>query len=102
MGRSLEIERFRGNIVVNDAAPWAEFSWVRKQVKVGGTVLQVTEPIVRCHNVNVHPVSGAADVDLLRPLAAKHRKAIFGVVAKVVHEGEVRVGDAVVVLEAST
>jgi len=107
VGTSVPMERFRANVVVSGAAPWAEDGWTR--LRIGGRLLEVVKPCERC---NVPSIDQATAVQTKEPGAtlATFRlhdgsrwptlkgKLLFG--QNLVHHGpgEVRVGDEVEVL----
>ncbi|MGE3973323.1 MAG: MOSC domain-containing protein [Bdellovibrionales bacterium] len=92
---SIDIQRFRGNILVEGMEPWSEYTWVGKKIKVGDCEIEITAPIVRCFNVNVNPTTGSTDMNLLpllKPLCdEKIQKnfAIFGVLGRIAQPGRV-------------
>jgi uncharacterized protein len=56
--------RFRSNIVVAGAAPWAELDW-RGRVRIGDVVFDVQRPIGRCAAIMANPDTGERDARLL-------------------------------------
>jgi uncharacterized protein YcbX len=95
-GRPLAMERFRGNVWLDGLAPWEEFDWIGRTVRVGGALLQVRERITRCKATTVDPGTGRPDTDTLGLLEEGWGHQDFGVYAVVVEGGRVTVGDAVV------
>ncbi len=91
--------RFRANLMVEGAAPWAEDTWAR--LRVGAVTFEVYEPTQRCAIVNV-PVAGEAGGR--EPLAALARTrrtplgVLFGWNLSHAPGGALRVGDPVEVL----
>ena len=96
LGMDLAMERFRGNLWVEGLAPFAEFDLVGREIRVGGAVLAVREPITRCVATAVDPATGVRDADTLGGLEAGWGHRDFGVYAEVVSGGRVATGDAVV------
>jgi uncharacterized protein len=96
-GGAVPMERFRPNIVIDGAEPFAEDGWAR--LRIGGVVFRVVKPCVRCAITTVDPASGAvAGVEPLRTLATFRRfgdGVVFGM--NMVNEtgGVVEVGDTV-------
>ena len=93
--------RFRPNIVVTGAAPFAEDGWQR--LRIGGQTFRVVKPCERCAITTVDPATGEfAGKEPLRTLATFRRGAEGGVFfgQNVIHDGpgRIRVGDAVEVL----
>lgn len=93
---SVATARFRPNLVfdVPDAQPHVEETWIRRQLRVGGAVLEVTEPTERCVMVGVAQPGLALDERILRLIAREHA-ACFGVYASVVVPGTIGLGDTV-------
>jgi uncharacterized protein YcbX len=96
-GGDVPMGRFRPNIVVGGAAPFAEDRW--RRVRIGGVAFRVAKPCARCVVTTVDPARGAvAGPEPLRALAAFRASedgVLFGV--NLVHEGTgaIAVGDAV-------
>ena len=93
--RDLSIHRFRGNFWVDGMAPWEEFDWIGREVLLGDSRLRVEERITRCNATKVDPESGRPDVDTLGILEEAYDHRDFGVYARVIEGGTVRVGDGV-------
>jgi len=90
--------RFRANVWFSGATPWAERLWIGRQIQIGGAVLRVLKPIVRCPATEVNPVTAVRDA---APVAELHRlfgHSELGVHAEVVEGGRIAVGDAIEVL----
>jgi len=94
LGRSLEPERFRGNVWLEGLAPWAEFDLVGRDVTIGGARLAVRERITRCKATTVNTATGIEDADTLGALQEGWGRQDFGVYAEVVSGGRVALGDA--------
>lgn len=100
----LTMERFRPNLVVEGADPFAEDGWAA--LRIGGVTLDLVKPCSRCVMVNVDPTTGTKDPSVLRGLAhmrRQGRRVLFGVNA--VPRGAdgtnraMRVGDTVETVE---
>ncbi len=98
LGKPLELERWRGNIWLEGAAPWEEFSWIDKDLQIGDTVLRVLEPIGRCKHTMANPKTGLRDMDTLAALREGWNHQNFGVYAKVIKGGKVQLNDTVEVI----
>ena len=94
MGRELEPERWRGNFWIEGLAPWAEVDLVGRELRLGGAVLRVVEPIRRCLHTAANPVTGARDADTLGTLSGTFGHQDFGVYAEVIESGPVALGDS--------
>lgn len=100
MDADLSMRRFRPNLVVGGAAPYAEDRW--RRIRIGALEFRVAKPCSRCAITTVNPDTGTRDLDTLGALARYRRrdnKVYLG--QNLVHDaaGELKVGDAVSVIE---
>lgn len=93
MGQALSPHRFRGNLWLQGAEAWAEFDWIGRSLRIGGTVLRIEERITRCKATTIDPASGRADGDTLAALERAFGHQDFGVYAVVIEGGPIAVGD---------
>jgi hypothetical protein len=93
MGQPLSIHRWRGNIWVDGWPPWAELDLVGQKIRIGGVHLRVEEPIGRCRATGANPYTGMQDADTMAALERGYGHTDFGVFARVIAGGEVRLGD---------
>lgn len=98
MGMDLSIHRWRGNLWVDGFAPWQEFDWVGKRLRIGETVLEVRERVGRCKATSANPATGKVDSDTLAALRATVGSEDFGVFGTVLQGGRVSAGDSVEVM----
>ena len=94
-GLPLSRHRFRGNLWIEGAVAWAENDWIGTEIRVGGAVLKVIEPIWRCRATEASPETGRRDADTMGAMRAAVGDTTFGVYAEVVAGAEVAVGDPV-------
>lgn len=100
VGRSLEVARFRPNIVVEllDRQPFAEDTWVGRRLKFGTSVdspaMRVTERDIRCVMVNFEPTTLEKDAGVLKTIAQQHENCL-GIYGSTERTGRIRVGDIV-------
>ncbi|MFE7530490.1 MOSC domain-containing protein [Kitasatospora sp. NPDC057542] len=106
---TLPMERFRPNVVVGGAEPWAEDTW--RRIRIGSVTFKVVKPCGRCVITTTDQETGERrGKEPLRTLARHHRllrKAAFG--QNLIPErpagvegdalGTLRLGDDVEVLE---
>jgi uncharacterized protein YcbX len=96
----LPMNRFRPNLVVREAGPFAEDGW--RRVRAGEVEFDVAGPCARCVTTTVNQATGEPGKEPLKTLATFRREGsevMFG--QNVVHAGpgRIRVGDPVEVLE---
>jgi uncharacterized protein YcbX len=94
-GRPIDPLRFRANLYIDGVAPWVEFGWLDKQLRVGPAELTVFARTQRCEATNVDPATGARDMAIPAWLTRSVGHSDFGIYAKVVTGGELTVGAAV-------
>lgn len=107
VGAPVPMERFRANVVVSGAAPWAEDGWTK--LRIGGLVFDVAKPCERCNVPSIDQATAVQTKEPGRTLATYRLhdgsrwptlkgKLLFG--QNLVHhaQGEVRVGDEVEVV----
>jgi uncharacterized protein YcbX len=97
----LDPRRFRMSFELAGCEPFEEDTWAGLQVAIGGAIVAVAGPVPRCRVTNQDPLTGERDWNTLTQIA-RIRERIpgdgglpFGVYARVVRPGLVRVGDAV-------
>ena len=93
----IEMARFRPNLVIAGAPPFAEDRW--ETLEIGGVQIALAKPCTRCSITTVDPLRGVRDgQEPLRTLASTRQwrgKGVFGWNAVVRTPGEVCLGDAV-------
>ncbi len=99
VGSPVEPGRFRGNLVLEGAAPWVEFGWIGRRLRVGAAELTVEQRIGRCAATNVDPTTGQRDRTVPRDLLRGFGHEDCGVYARVTVGGRVATGDAVTLLD---
>lgn len=99
----IPMNRFRPNIVVAGAEPWAEDGWHR--IRIGAVIFRVAKPCARCIVTTIDQQSGARPdkSEPLKTLSRIRRTAegvIFGQNLIPENQGRIAVGDRVEILEA--
>jgi uncharacterized protein YcbX len=97
LGRELSIHRWRGNIWFDGAAPWEEFDWIDKDLKIGEAILRPIERTDRCQATTTNPETGVRDADTLEALDTWGHQD-FSVRAKVIQGGRIAIDDTIEVL----
>lgn len=93
--RPVDPNRFRGNILIDGAPPWAEFDWIGKDVAIGDVTFRIDERIGRCAATGVNPDTAKRDLNIVRTLSQNWRHTDMGVYATVLGDGVIRTGDDV-------
>lgn len=91
--KPVDVLRFRGNLLIDGAPPWAEFEWVGHILQIGAVRLRVVDRIDRCAATNVDPKTGARDRNIPRSLLEGFGHQDCGVYAEVLSAGTIRRGD---------
>jgi uncharacterized protein YcbX len=96
----VDSRRFRMLIELDGCNPHEEDSWAGRRVRVGAAFVEILGPVPRCATTTRDPATGVRDFDALRAIRAYRglrdgKKVDFGVYARVLEPGRVRVGDAV-------
>lgn len=94
MGMALSEDRWRGNIWLAGAAPFAEFGWIGRHLRIGDAVLRIEERITRCTATGVDPATGQPSGDTLAALQAGYGHQDFGVYGVVVTSGRIAINDS--------
>jgi len=94
----LPMNRFRPNLVISGAAPYAEDTW--GEIRIGAAALRAAKPCGRCQVTTTDQATGEMrGPEPLATLATYRESAEFGVMFGMnyvtAREGELRVGDAV-------
>jgi len=93
--QSVDARRFRGNIVIDGLPAWEEFTWLGREIRIGGARLKAVERIQRCAATNVNPDTAERDMNIPLTLRKGFGHIDMGVYAQVVDGGEVKAGDPV-------
>jgi len=97
----LGVERFRGNVWFDGGEPWEELNWINKHIDINGVILRPIEAIIRCATINTEPFQGVRDHNILSHISKTQGRAVFGVIAEVVTDGVVSIGDPLSVTESA-
>lgn len=97
MDQALSIHRWRGNIWFDSDAPWVEFNWMGRDIRVGGAILRPRERTDRCVATTSNPDTGHRDADTLAALDSFGHQD-FSVRCEVIQGGTVRPDDVVMPL----
>ncbi len=93
LGRPVDPLRFRPNIVIDGAEPFAEFNWVGERLRLPGIALAARSRTERCAATNVDPATGARDMQIPRALMGFYGHADFGIYLAAETAGTLCLGD---------
>jgi len=98
----IRINRFRGNIVITGAPPWAEDTW--RLIRIGAVSFRIAKPCERCivTTIEQETATRPAPSEPLRTLATFRRAGqgvMFGQNLVPVTKGDIAVGDPVEIIE---
>jgi uncharacterized protein YcbX len=99
VGRELSPLRWRGNFWIEGLAPFEEFEWVGRHLRIGNAEFEVVSRIQRCLATTSNPETGVRDADTLGALEDGWGHRNFGVYAVALTSGPVVLGDTVEVLD---
>ena len=86
--------RFRINIITDADKAFAEADMIGQTFQCGEALMVVQKPVGRCAAINVDPKTAVrSDRDYVQLMKEKFGHSNLGVFAKVIKDGEIRVGD---------
>ncbi|MEM7633958.1 MAG: MOSC domain-containing protein [Pseudomonadota bacterium] len=98
-GKPLDPLRFRANIHIDGAQPWAEFSWLGKTLQVDGTpAFRVAERIQRCAATSVDPKTAVRDMNLPRTLMSAFQHDDCGIYVSATADRVLKVGQHITIV----
>lgn len=96
VGKSLDPLRFRANIHIDGAEPWAEFGWLSKKLQVNGTpAFRVAERIQRCAAISVNPQTAERDMNLPRTLMSAFQHDDCGIYVSAIADTVLEIGQQI-------
>jgi hypothetical protein len=93
IGSHVDARRFRPNLVIDGLVPWQELDLVGKKLRTGTTTLEIFKRTERCAATNVDPETGVRDMKIPSFLSKTLGHTDFGVYARIIDGGRIRVGD---------
>lgn len=94
VGRPLSRHRWRGNLWLEGAEPWAEWDWIGRELAIGNALFRVEQRITRCRATMADPETGRIDADTLGTLEREWGHRDFGIYLRCIRGGRVATGDA--------
>ncbi|TFD94485.1 MOSC domain-containing protein [Jeotgalibacillus sp. R-1-5s-1] len=94
LGREIDWRRFRPNLIVslNDDVPFSEEKLIGQKISLGEAGIEIVRPCERCSIINIDPETLHTDPAVLKTVYQQYENC-FGMYAKVLKAGRVRVGD---------
>ena len=89
--------RFRSNILLADAPPWAEFDWIDRHLTIGTATFRVLKRTRRCNATQVNPATSARDADPVRELMHTYGHPDLGILLEVLQPGHLTPGAPVTI-----
>jgi hypothetical protein len=99
MDKSIEMNRFRANIILETIEPHIEDTW--EKIVVGDVNFHVIKPCARCQVITIDQSTSERSKEPLKSLSTyrkKDKKIYFGVNAICLEEGIIHIEDEIVVL----
>ncbi len=93
--QDIDPHRFRANIYLDGLAPWQEFGWIDRDIKIGGAHLHIEARISRCPATNVNLKTAERDMNIPQLLRKGFGHIDMGVYAWVTTGGDIQAGDQV-------
>ena len=97
INKSIELERFRGNIYVSDLEPWEEFNFIGKNIIINDCRFKVTGVIPRCSATNLVPNLTKIDINLPHKLRVTYNHINMGIYLTPLNQGEIKVKDKIMI-----
>ncbi|MFK7966553.1 MAG: MOSC domain-containing protein [Burkholderiaceae bacterium] len=94
-GKKVDPDRFRGNILYDNDAPWSEFDLLGKTIQVGESSMEVVRRTRRCPATQVNPVTAERDLDVPALIKSNYDHMDMGIYAEIRQGGRVAVGDEI-------
>lgn len=101
LGHAIDARRFRPNILLQGIPAWEELNWVGKTFQLGTAEIAIAAPINRCVNVDVNPDTGMQDCSIFASLQPTLGHRQTGVLATVLRNGTVSIGDRLIKVASS-
>lgn len=100
LDKTVTMDRFRSNIVVEGGSPFQEETW--KRIRVGRIDFRIPKKCLRCEVINVDQASGVKNIEPMETLESYRsgpKGVAFGVNLIHAGAGRIHVGDELEVLE---
>ena len=94
-GKTIEFQRFRGNIYVKDLDAWKERDWLGKIILINDIQFKVLKHIPRCSATNLKVNSDDIDINIPSQLKKTYNHMDMGVYLLPLDSGQISEGDKI-------
>lgn len=93
INKDIEIQRFRGNILIDGVKAWEERNWIGKIIQIGDVKFKVLKNIPRCIAINLKPNTDDKNLNLLKSLKKNYKHFDMGIYLIPLSNGKIELDD---------
>ena len=91
----IEVQRFRGNFLMEGVNAWEERNWIGKIITIGNQKFHIKKNIPRCVAINIKPETDYKNLDLLRSLKEHYQHFDMGLYLVPLSSGKITKEDTI-------
>jgi len=91
----IEVQRFRGNFLMEGVNAWEERNWIGKTITIGNQKFHIKKNIPRCVAINIKPETDDKNLDLLRSLKEHYQHFDMGLYLVPLSSGKITKEDII-------
>ena len=91
----IEVQRFRGNFLMEGVSAWEERNWIGKTITIGNQKFHIKKNIPRCVAINIKPETDDKSLDLLRSLKQHYQHFDMGLYLVPLSSGKITKEDTI-------
>ena len=91
----IEVQRFRGNFLMEGVSAWEERNWIGKTISIGDQKFHIKKNIPRCVAINLKPETDDKSLDLLRSLKEHYQHFDMGLYLVPLSSGKITQDDTI-------
>lgn len=91
----IEVQRFRGNFLMEGVNAWEERNWIGKTITIGNQKFHIKKNIPRCVAINIKPETDDKNLDLLRSLKEHYQHFDMGLYLFPLSSGKITKEDTI-------
>lgn len=99
LNETIDPARFRANLILDGALPWAEKQWQGKVIKIGDAEIEIVAETSRCAAINVDLKTGKRGRSVPATLTQHFSNENFGIYGKVIKGGRLSLNDTAIICE---